>query len=83
MSPEHALLLCCARVDMTPADQTRLTRLVADDVDWDTLVQLGRRHGLLSFLYWHLKGLPMEVVEAVPADVLVQSDVVVRGQPTV
>ena len=68
---EHALLLCCARTQRPPAQQAHLQRLVADGLDWDDLVRLGTRHGILSLLYWHIKALPPALIgRAVPADTL-------------
>ena len=56
---------------MPQVQQAHLQRLVADGLDWDSLVRLGTRHGILSLLYWHIKALPPALVgRAVPADTL-------------
>ena len=58
---------------MPQDQQAHLQRLVADGVDWDHLVRLGTRHGLLALLYWHIKALPLEIVDrAVPVGTLNQ-----------
>lgn len=68
---EHAVLLNCARVQMPPARQEDLRRLLSDGVDWDHLMRLGRRHGLLPLLYWHVKALPTDLIDrTVPSETL-------------
>lgn len=62
-----ALLVCCARVHLEPADAARLRDLARAVRDWDEVVRLARPHGLLPLLYRHLAG---TCPEAVPEGVL-------------
>ncbi|HYJ78249.1 MAG TPA: nucleotidyltransferase family protein, partial [Longimicrobiaceae bacterium] len=61
---ETELLLLCARLTLAPSDAARVRALAAGPLDWDRLVELGDRHGLLAFLHRHLAG---ETVAAPPA----------------
>lgn len=60
--PEIELLLCCARtsMDTTTAEQFRI--LLQEDIDWDYLFQMARRHKMRPLLYWHLNSICSEVV---------------------
>ncbi|MGB3203543.1 MAG: nucleotidyltransferase family protein [Crinalium sp.] len=63
------LLLCCTRTQMSAEYAERIHHLVSHNIDWDELVKIARRHGVLPLLYWQLKDICPEVV---PTDVLVQ-----------
>jgi hypothetical protein len=52
--PELELLLCCARVSLTPERVDRIRTLVHQDLDWESLLHSARVHGVASLLYWHL-----------------------------
>jgi hypothetical protein len=52
---ENELLLCCARTEVSPEIRARIRELIASEkVDWDYLLQLARRHAVVSLLYLQL-----------------------------
>jgi len=51
---EDELLLCCARTEASAAVVQRLRELAAQDIDWDYLFQLARRHAVIPLLYSQL-----------------------------
>lgn len=53
-SPELALLLACARRDLTDADRAAADRAVGRGIDWAALAALAERHGLVPLLHRHL-----------------------------
>ena len=53
--PENELLLCCARTQASPAVVQRLRNLVVQNIDWDYLFQLARRHAVIPLLYLQLE----------------------------
>jgi len=55
---EHALLLACARLSLSP-DEAAGVRRMAIEVDWPTLFALARRHRVIPFLHRHLKDAPL------------------------
>ena len=57
MSPEAALLLCCARVVMDAASMERAQRLLQEDLDWHALLQTALHHGVMPLLYRNLQTL--------------------------
>ena len=57
MSPEAALLLCCARVVMDTASMERAQRLLQEDLDWHALLQTALHHGVMPLLYRNLQTL--------------------------
>jgi hypothetical protein len=68
-SPEHELLLCCARTARSPETAGRIATLLREDLDWKRVLRLAREHRLSSLLYWQLSG---ACPEAVPKDTLSQ-----------
>lgn len=54
LRPEAALLLSCARPSLSRDDRHRLAASAEQIADWDDLLALGERHGLLPLLYLHL-----------------------------
>ncbi|MCB0208872.1 MAG: nucleotidyltransferase family protein, partial [Anaerolineae bacterium] len=54
LRPEAALLLSCARRPMPGAGPPSLQTFLSADLDWDYLLQLASRHGLIPLLYTHL-----------------------------
>ena len=66
-NPEVDFLLTCARVDLLEANVQHLRQLLMRPLDWNRLVALAARHGLLPLLGRHLQTLP---ADAIPAAVL-------------
>jgi hypothetical protein len=62
--PEHELLLHCARVALSPGGAARVRALASEDLDWEELVALAERHGLVAFLHRHLVAGPVAAPEA-------------------
>jgi len=54
MSNEDQLLLCCSRTIAAPHIATRLRELAAEDIDWDYLFLLARRHAVVPLVYRQL-----------------------------
>jgi hypothetical protein len=57
VTPEMALLLCCARRQLTGGDQQQLRQCSANVSDWHRVIQMASWHGLLPLLHKHLDGL--------------------------
>ena len=55
VSPEAELLFLSARVNVTPAIDSRIRAEVQKDVNWINLVRLALRHGTVPLLYWNLQ----------------------------
>jgi hypothetical protein len=53
LAPETQLLLSCARMELAPVAQSRLTALQATDLDWDIVLDEADRHGLIPLLHRH------------------------------
>ena len=54
MNNQHELLLCCARTRASDRVVARLRELAANDVDWEYLFLLARRHSIVPLLYLHV-----------------------------
>ncbi|HBB33924.1 MAG TPA: hypothetical protein DDZ80_19065 [Cyanobacteria bacterium UBA8803] len=54
MQPEVELLLCCARTSINPETGDRLRVLLQQNINWQHLLKLARRHGVMPLLYWIL-----------------------------
>ncbi len=61
-STEAELLLCCARTHPDAHCQERFNLLIAQQIDWEHLLQLGLFHGVLPLLYSSLRKLGSEAV---------------------
>ena len=69
-SPHAALLLLCARVQLDEPQRQQLRTLLAKTrLNWDHLLALAARHGLLPLLAPHLRAC---AADGVPYDVLAQ-----------
>jgi putative nucleotidyltransferase-like protein len=53
--PEHELLLLCAAARLDPESGERIKHLAQQQLDWDYLVRLARRHCVLPLLYQKLQ----------------------------
>jgi Uncharacterised nucleotidyltransferase len=72
-APEEELLLCCARTHLEPHTVARIHALLEEDLDWNRLVSLARKHMTVQLLYWHLtktapNAVPAEIIEELRAD---------------
>lgn len=56
-APEAELLVSCARVELREADAARIRALAAGDLDWEALLALAVRHGMIPLLHFHLSAL--------------------------
>jgi hypothetical protein len=63
---EHWLLLSCSRAHIDPDKDRQIRRLLGEKVDWDYLVHIADRHGVLPLLCRNLGVYP----DAIPRDVL-------------
>src|ERR1700722_9969879 len=76
--PEHALLLLGARRKMTAEDSAEFKRVLAEPLDWRSLLQMADRHRILALLYASLvrEGcldlVPPAVVEALGSAVQIR-----------
>ena len=64
LRPEAELVLLCARTRMDGERTERIRRLLSENLDWNYLLNLAKRHGLLPLLYWNLKNFGPETVPA-------------------
>jgi hypothetical protein len=65
--PEIALLLSCSRVTIDPKHADRVKELSRNNIDWNYLLSLAGRHGLMPLLFHHLNSI---CPEAVPGETL-------------
>ena len=65
--PECGVLLACARAVLPSGERERLRALLEQPLDWDWLLAMSERHGLLPLLFTHLKA---EAADLVPASQL-------------
>ncbi len=65
--PEIALLLSCSRVIINPKHADRVKELSRNNIDWNYLLSLAGRHGLIPLLFHHLNSI---CPEAVPGEIL-------------
>ncbi len=63
------MLLLCSRKERNPAGAKQLNALLGEDLDWNYLLWMARRHGVRPLLFWHLNA---TVPESVPKAILEQ-----------
>ncbi|HKO96108.1 MAG TPA: nucleotidyltransferase family protein [Pyrinomonadaceae bacterium] len=68
-TPELSLLLACGRTRIDRGDVDRIRSLVAEQKDWDSLVQTSLAHGLMPLLYENLR---THASDLIPEDVLLR-----------
>ncbi len=68
-TPEAALLLVCARLELTTGEQETIRTRLAAPLDWSCLIALAARHRLSPLLFRHLNALDPR---AIPRPVFVQ-----------
>ncbi|MEO5676105.1 MAG: nucleotidyltransferase family protein [Usitatibacter sp.] len=59
---EARLLLLCARIDVTGEQRAAISELATAPIDWELLLELATRHGLLPLLHRHLDAFASTVV---------------------
>ena len=52
--PEHELVVCCSRTQVSEQKIARIKTLLENGIDWDYLYCFARRHSVLSLLYLQL-----------------------------
>ena len=62
LRPEDELILCGARLRLGPREVRHLRRLLHGDLDWDHLLKMAVRHGVIPLLHRHLKTMGPEAV---------------------
>ncbi|MEO0011716.1 MAG: hypothetical protein RLZZ535_105 [Cyanobacteriota bacterium] len=60
--PEIQLLLGCARTQVDELTQVRIKNLVEQEIDWNYLILMAKRHGLIPLLFYNLNKLCREAV---------------------
>ena len=53
--PEVALLLCCARTNLSSENVEQMRGLLHSEMDWTYLLRMAGGHGLIPLLYFNLK----------------------------
>jgi len=66
---EVRLLLACGRVTLNAASQESLAAILAEPLDWNSIIHRASRHGLLPLLHKHLSTMRPS---AVPPEILTQ-----------
>lgn len=64
---EAELLVNCARVDLGEEHAGNIRALVAGELDWESLLSLAVRHGMIPLLHFHLNALRIRPREAAVA----------------
>jgi Uncharacterised nucleotidyltransferase len=67
--PEIELILCCARTHITPSTAERIKTLLQQDINWNYLIKIASRNGIVPILSESLKTIGPE---ALPKDILSQ-----------
>ena len=79
-SPELALLLSVARVELPLEKQRAVAALLGGGLDWDRLLVLAARHGLEPLVYHHIHGIAGEGVPGGAMAALREEAKVVAGR---
>lgn len=66
-APEAELLISCARAELSEVDAEKVRALVAGELDWDGLLALAVRHGMIPLLHFHLNALGIQPRHATAA----------------
>jgi hypothetical protein len=65
-NPEIELILCCARTQVDERTQIKIKNLVDRDLNWQYIVEIAARHGLIPLLFYNLNKLDRQ---AIPQDI--------------
>lgn len=68
--PEIELLLACSRTKVSAELAQRIKELVQQDLDWQCLFDLGRRHQLIPLLYHNLSRICQDAIPAQPLSIM-------------
>lgn len=68
--PEEVLLLACCPVNPCTATRLRMEALLRNELDWDYVLTIARRHGVLPLLQRNLKHFGSDLVPARVSEVL-------------
>ena len=79
-SPELAVLLTIARVELLPEEKSAFGDLLAGPLDWDSLLALANHHGLEPLLFHHLYALDGEIVPARAIETLREECKIIAGR---
>lgn len=60
--PEVNLLLCCSRTKLDASIKKQINLLVQQDIDWDYLISLAAKHGVLPLLFNSLNNTCPEII---------------------
>jgi hypothetical protein len=55
--PEHELIVCCSRTQLSEQTTEQIKTLLATGIDWEYLYCFARRHSVLSLVYLQLSAL--------------------------
>lgn len=64
---EIEIILCCASIQLETFKINRLKKLIKKPVDWQPVLDIAIKHGLINFLYYNLKNTCKELM---PKDIL-------------
>lgn len=77
---KELLLLACARTQLTTDGRERVDQLAQQETDWDTVLDLAARHGVVPLLYRSLEAVcPAAVPPAIRAALREAVQVIVQG----
>ena len=79
-SPEMALLLMIARVELSSGEKNVLADLLAAQLDWDFLLVMAAHHGLEPLLFHHLHAFAPEIVPRRSVQTLREISKVIAGR---
>ena len=65
--PEIAILLCCARTQISPVLAEQLSQLITTDINWEYLLKIAFEQGLATLVH---KNLAQYCAEKIPASIL-------------
>lgn len=64
---EEELLVCCARTSLTQEEIVRIRSVVQENMDWQYVIKMAQRHGVMPLFY---KSLSSACPEAVPPAIM-------------
>lgn len=60
--PEIELLLCCGRTHLNSKKRARVRALAQEDLNWEQLIEMALRHGIMPLLYSNLRATCSDLV---------------------
>lgn len=64
LAPEPELVLLCARTQLVPEIERRISELLSLEINWARLLRMARRHRIVPLLYLNLKTLRTTAIPA-------------------